>query len=98
MQRSMALRGHVTVHSAPNRRENMTKKVAKRGWSLDKFTEAVNRQAGKAGIKTSKAKIETAYEAGHTVAFAVASMEKASPAKAPSKAPSKKATKEAAAA
>lgn len=52
----------------------MTKKVAKRSWSLEKFSNAVKAACEKAGTKFSAKKAETAYEADWTVAYTVSQM------------------------
>ncbi len=50
----------------------MTKKVAKRGWSLEKFTKSVNAQARRLNVKIGSAtQIKKAYEDGLSVRDAV---------------------------
>lgn len=65
----------------------MTKKVAKRGWSLEKFSNAVEAACKKAGTKYASKKAEQAYKDGWTVAYAVSQMgtSKPTPAKAATK-------------
>lgn len=58
----------------------MTKKVAKRGWSLDKFSKAVKAACEKAGTKFASSKAEKAYEDGWTVAYTVSQMGASKPA------------------
>lgn len=60
----------------------MTKKVVKRGWSLEKFSGAVKAACEKAGTKFSTKKAEQAYEDGWTVAYAVSQMSTSRPATA----------------
>jgi len=52
----------------------MLKKVGKRNWSLDKFSEAVRNACEKKGIKFSANKCKQSYENLHSVYFAVENM------------------------
>lgn len=51
----------------------MVKKVAKRGWSLEKFTESVKAACERSGTKFNAAKVKKAYEDGLSVAATVGS-------------------------
>ena len=54
----------------------MTKKVAKRGWSLEKFTKSVNAQAKRLDVKLGNAaQIKKAYEDGLSVRSTVETFE-----------------------
>jgi hypothetical protein len=54
----------------------MDKKVAKRGWPLEKFTKSVNAQAKRLNVKVgSAAQIKKAYEDGLSVRSAVETFE-----------------------
>ena len=51
----------------------MIKKVAKRGWSLEKFTKSINAQAKRLDVKVgSAAQIKKAYDDGLSVRATVA--------------------------
>jgi hypothetical protein len=55
------------------RAANMTKKVAKRGWSLEKFTKSVNAQAKRLNVRIgSAAQIKKGYDDGLSVRATVA--------------------------
>lgn len=69
----------------------MTKKVAKRGWSLEKFSDAVKNACEKQGTKFSSAKCKQAYEDGLTVAYAAAKMGQAPAEKSEKRVSAKKA-------
>jgi hypothetical protein len=64
----------------------MTKKVAKRSWSIEKFNAAVKNGCDRVGAKFQATKAKKAYDDGWTVQYTVSQMANARVAvKAPQK-------------
>jgi hypothetical protein len=42
-------------------------RVGKRGWSLDKFTEAVKKRCKRMGVTFTQSKVDACYEEGVTI-------------------------------
>jgi hypothetical protein len=59
------LRERLNFKSPLSRASDITKKVAKRGWSLEKFTKSVTAQAKRLDVKIGSAtRLKKAYEDG----------------------------------